>query len=115
VKLISRNIETQIITDLKKFPAVVLLGPRQVGKTTFAKHIIKKIKSNSIYLDLELPSDNIQLKDIESYLKDNRTKLIAFDEVQRKPQLFEVARAIIDQKKKKGMYIFLVIKMLLRG
>lgn len=107
MKLIKRSIETQIITDLKKFPAVVLLGPRQVGKTTFVKHLIKKIKSNSIYLDLELPSDNVQLKDIEGYLKANKTKLVAFDEVQRKPQLFEVARAIIDQKIKKGMYIFL--------
>jgi len=107
LKFIKRNIENQVINDLKKFPAVVLLGPRQVGKTTFVKQLIKKIKPNNVYLDLELPSDNVQLNDIETYLKDNRTRLIAFDEVQRKPELFEVARAIIDQKKKKGMYIFL--------
>lgn len=107
MKFIKRNIENQVINDLKKFPAVVLLGPRQVGKTTFVKQLIKKIKPNNVYLDLELPSDNVQLNDIETYLKDNRTRLIAFDEVQRKPELFEVARAIIDQKKKKGMYIFL--------
>ncbi len=106
MKWINRHIDVQILKDLKRFPAVVLLGPRQVGKTTFVKNLFKKI-NKSLYLDLELPSDVIQLNDIESFLVENRKHLIAFDEVQRKPQLFEVARAVIDQKIKKGMYIFL--------
>lgn len=106
MKMITRHIFAQITKDLKRFPAVVLLGPRQVGKTTFVKNLIQKTK-NGIYLDLELPSDLIQLNDIEFFLTENRKNLIAFDEVQRKPELFEVARAVIDQKIKKGMYFFL--------
>jgi len=66
-----------------------------------------KNTKKGIYLDLELPSHLIQLNDIEGFLTGNRANLIAFDEVQRKPELFEVARAVIDQKLKKGMYFFL--------
>ena len=42
---------------LKTFPAIVILGPRQVGKTTLVKLIAKTSKKKTIYLDLEKHSD----------------------------------------------------------
>lgn len=51
--MIQRHIKTQILNDLTYFPAVGILGPRQVGKTTFAEAIQAKLAKSSVYLDLE--------------------------------------------------------------
>ncbi|HEU4417638.1 MAG TPA: hypothetical protein VFT55_01795 [Planctomycetota bacterium] len=42
---------------LRDFPAVALLGSRQVGKTTRAKQLVGALGDRAVYLDLELPSD----------------------------------------------------------
>ncbi len=55
-KYIHRDLENKINKRLKNNPAVALLGARQVGKSTIAKKIIEQFK-NSVYLDLEKPSD----------------------------------------------------------
>lgn len=85
---------------------VGILGPRQVGKTTLAKEIRKKFR-NSIYLDLELPSDLNKLTDAEIFLTENRQKLIIIDEIQQKAELFPVIRAIIDKERKNGKFLIL--------
>ncbi|HLD84720.1 MAG TPA: AAA family ATPase, partial [Coxiellaceae bacterium] len=66
-----------LIKRLAEFPAVVLLGPRQVGKTTLALSITKKLPS--IYLDLESPSDLHKLSDPISYLRLHENKLVILD------------------------------------
>ena len=77
----------QIVRDrLSQFPAVALLGPRQVGKTTLAEHIGEK--QPSIYLDLEHPSDREKLSDADLYLSSHEDKLVILDEVHRMPELF---------------------------
>ena len=53
---IERFITTKIRRKLEKVPGVVILGPRQCGKSTLAKAIISDIGA-AIYLDLERPSD----------------------------------------------------------
>jgi predicted AAA+ superfamily ATPase len=86
---------------LAQFPAVVLLGPRQAGKTTLA-FAAKNAHPNAFYLDLELPSAQRQLDDPEAFLLAHRHQLVILDEVQRQPELFAVLRSVIDQRRRDG-------------
>ena len=88
-------------TLLDQFPAVVLLGPRQSGKTTLAIEQKKQSKS-AFYLDLELPSAQRQLDDPEAFLLAHRHQLVILDEVHRFPELFSVLRGIIDLRRRDG-------------
>ena len=90
------------LTDLlAQFPAVVLLGPRQAGKTTLAFEA-KSQHLNAYYLDLELPSAQRQLDDPEAFVQAHRHQLVILDEVQRQPELFAVLRSVIDQRRRDG-------------
>lgn len=86
---------------LAQFPAVVLLGPRQAGKTTLAFEA-KNHNPNAYYLDLELPSAQRKLDDPEAFLQAHRHQLVILDEVQRQPELFAVLRSVIDQRRRDG-------------
>ena len=86
---------------LTRFPAVALLGPRQVGKTTLALDLIEG-NPKAIYLDLELPSDLAKLSDAEDYFSRHQGHLLVLDEIQRKPDLFPILRGVIDAQKRKG-------------
>lgn len=66
--LIPRAYNTNIIRQLKSFPIVALIGPRQSGKTTLAKEVLAQQKTPSLYLDLELQSDLVKLDDAEQFL-----------------------------------------------
>ena len=107
--MLKRRLEIRIQDALKRRPAVVLIGPRQVGKTTLAHAISKGL--SSVYLDLEDPLDLEKVKDIASFHTANRTKLIILDEVQRLPEVFAPLRGIIDKErrrgKKTGQFLFL--------
>jgi predicted AAA+ superfamily ATPase len=85
---------------LSQLPAVGLLGPRQVGKTTLAQAI--GATRNSIYLDLESPIDREKLNDPVYYLSSHEKKLVILDEVQRMPELFAALRGIIDAGRRRG-------------
>src|SRR3989338_10446626 len=105
--MIKRGLKMEIEHAIKKFPAVSIIGSRQVGKTTLAKEILRDAVKDAIYLDLELPSDMNKLHDPELYLGENEEKMIIIDEVQRMPALFPVLRALIDKKKKNGRFLLL--------
>jgi len=96
----TRELTRQIITSLRRNPAVALLGPRQIGKTTLAHEIAKGLPS--IYLDLENPEDFQKLKDPAHYLQRHADKLVILDEVQRYPDLFMSLRGIIDARRRDG-------------
>lgn len=98
--MIKRIIEPSIHSALQRSPAVVLLGPRQVGKTTIALQLASSIPS--IYLDLENSLDLMKVRDIVSFHEANRDKLIILDEIQRLPEVFASLRGIIDQERRKG-------------
>ena len=83
-------------------PSVVLLGPRQVGKTTLARQIAAERKERALYLDLERPSDRRRLDDPDAYLRANAGKLVVIDEIHRAPALFETLRGIIDDRRAVG-------------
>lgn len=80
--------------------AVVLLGPRQVGKTTLALDIAEG--SGAIYLDLESRSDRGKLSDPALYLAEYEDRLVILDEIHRAPELFRELRGLIDRGRRKG-------------
>ncbi|MCH7399285.1 ATP-binding protein [Belliella sp. DSM 107340] len=84
-------------------PVALILGPRQVGKTTLALELSRAMIGKPIhYLDLELDSDLAKLDDAESYLRRFENQLLIIDEVQRKPELFKTLRGLIDIRKRAG-------------
>lgn len=98
--MFARRSETQLRVLLEEFPAVALLGPRQVGKTTLALEIARAV--DSVYLDLESPSDRARLSDAELYLSDHEDRLVILDEVHRAPELFQGLRGLIDRGRIRG-------------
>ncbi|MCD4654583.1 ATP-binding protein [bacterium] len=101
--MIRRHAEIIIQNLADQFPAVLILGPRQCGKTTLAKHFIR-----AEYFDLERPSDlQIFINDIELALNRFEPPLI-IDEAQILPDLFPVLRSIIDlNRQQNGQYYLL--------
>lgn len=100
--MIKRSLLKKLIIALQNMPVVVLLGSRQVGKTTLALEVSKRIGKEAVYLDLELDSDLAKLSDAEAYLRRCENKLLIIDEVQRKPGLFSLLRGLVDMRKRKG-------------
>ena len=98
--MIERRIYNRIIKLLDHYPAVALLGPHQVGKTTIALEISKD--RPSIYLDLESDLDRVKLDNPELYLSEHQDKLVILDEVQRTPSLFQNLRSLIDRGRREG-------------
>lgn len=100
--MIQREIQSNVVKLLRQFPAVAILGPRQVGKTTLAHLIAAEASDAAIYLDLELPSDRAKLADPELYLAQHQDRLVILDEIHRLPGIFQTLRSLIDQRRRKG-------------
>ena len=100
-----RELTQKIIKSLSQIPAVAILGPRQVGKTTLAHAVAQEFNNSgqaSIYLDLENPEDLQKLQDPKHYLGRHADKLVILDEIQRSPDLFMALRGIIDERRREG-------------
>jgi len=104
--MISRNLQSILLDKLKKTPAIAILGPRQVGKTTLAKQL-KSDKQENLYLDMENPNDQNKLQDAFSYLALHKDSRIIIDEIQLMPQLFAILRPLIDENRIAGRFILL--------
>ena len=106
-KYVSRALLASIQSDLKLFPVVAVLGPRQCGKSTLAKALIQDYSEKSLYLDLERPSDVQKLHDPELFFDLHQDTLICLDEIQRIPDLFNVLRSVVDQRGRNGQFLIL--------
>lgn len=102
----SRSMEPVLLDALTRFPAVALVGPRQVGKTTLAKAVAAR-HPDALYLDLERPSDLARIAEPELALEPRQEQLVVIDEVQHAPQLFPVLRALIDAHRVPGRFLLL--------
>ncbi|MBZ0090769.1 MAG: ATP-binding protein [Sulfuricellaceae bacterium] len=100
--MINRILSAQLADAIAHSPAVALLGPRQVGKTTLALEIGKAIDPRALYLDMESERDRAKLAQPELYLADHLDKLVILDEVHRVPGLFPALRGLIDQSRRAG-------------
>lgn len=98
--MFTRSIAQELALELDHNPAVALLGPRQVGKTTLALAVAQD--RPSVYLDLESERDRAKLDNAELYLADHLDKLVILDEVHRVPALFPLLRGLIDQARRSG-------------
>lgn len=98
--MIARRLHARLRDLLAEYPAVALIGPRQVGKTTLALEVAEVV--NSVYLDLESPTDLARLSDPELYLADHEDRLVILDEVHRLPGLFQSLRGLIDRGRRRG-------------
>jgi hypothetical protein len=90
----------EILRKLGQFPAVAILGCRQVGKTTLALQVSKEYKKEVVYLDLERLGDRSRLEQPELFLQKQEGKLVILDEIHLVPELFSSLRSIIDQRRR---------------
>jgi predicted AAA+ superfamily ATPase len=100
--MITRRLASTLRQRLAHVPAVVLTGPRQVGKTTMALDEAEKRGAGALYLDLESERDRAKLQEPELYLTDHLGRLVILDEVHRTPGLFPVLRGMIDRARRAG-------------
>lgn len=105
--MIHRQLTKDLTHSLNHFPVTAILGPRQCGKSTLARHIITELNTEAVYLDLERPSDLQKLEDAEWFLSRQKGKLVCLDEIQRKPELFPVLRSLVDENGESGQFLIL--------
>lgn len=98
--MIRRQKAEEVGSLLRHTPAVVIIGPRQVGKTTLALEIAGK--RDAVYLDLESEPDRGRLAEPQLYFADHADELVVLDEIQRAPGIFEALRGTIDQGRREG-------------
>lgn len=104
--MINRRTQTRLEERLARSPAVLLLGPRQVGKSTLARTMAAS-HPGAVMLDLERASDRAQLAEPELFLARHRDHLVVLDEVQLMPELFSALRPEIDAVRRPGRFLLL--------
>jgi len=99
--MIYRTITKELLTQLREYPVVTVIGPRQAGKTTLVRNVLPDYS----YVSLEDP-ENRQLAndDPKAFLKRYSGKTI-FDEVQRTPHLLSYLQGIVDEEGTNGRFV----------
>ncbi len=101
MKVLEREMASELRDMAKSYPVVTLLGPRQSGKTTLSKTLFP----DKPYVTLEdLDERSFAENDARGFLARFPDGAI-FDEIQRTPQLLSFIQGIVDKTDKKGMFI----------
>ena len=100
-----RLAESTLRRALQRSPAVAILGPRQCGKSTLARHWLQR--SNAVYLDLQDRADRTKLSEPELFFDHHRDELVCLDEIQRLPEFFATLRSEIDRDRRPGRFLIL--------
>lgn len=99
--MIPRIITTELLTQLKEYPIITVIGPRQAGKTT----LVRAVLPDYDYVSLENPEiRQIAIDDPKAFLKQH-TKKVIFDEIQRTPHLLSYLQGIVDQDRDNGQFV----------
>lgn len=98
--MIERSHRKSVEEALENQAGIVLLGPRQVGKTTLAQDIADS--RDAVYLDMERTADRQILEEPDLYLDEQVGRLVVIDEVQLLPDLFGALRGQIDRRRRRG-------------
>ena len=98
--MIPRLLRKDVMAALARQSAVMLLGPRQSGKTTLALEIAREY--GGAYLDLEDRDDRAKLAEPRLFLDALEDRLVVLDEIHRTPELFASLRGIIDRGRRRG-------------
>ncbi len=102
--MINRHLSSAILDSLIDFPAVLLMGARQVGKSTLVQDLCKNHwKANYLTLDDRRTLD-FALEDPDALLEAFPPPL-AIDEVQKAPDLLRAVKRKIDQNRKPGQFL----------
>ena len=96
-----RHVQEIIEKKFNRLECIVLLGPRQIGKSTFAKNWAQT-KGNAVYRDLEDPEAKNDLGNGRKFFKEHKDKIIILDEIQENPALFQSIKVHIDEQRFKG-------------
>lgn len=103
---VERQVSGVLRDRLDQYPVVAILGPRQCGKSTMAKQLLSRFPQ-SVYLDLEIPSDLSRLDDAEAFLRAHQDRLVCLDEIQRTPEIFPLIRGLTDRTRRPGQILVL--------
>ncbi|WP_022954286.1 ATP-binding protein [Leucothrix mucor] len=99
--MIPRHLTSELLTQLKEYPIVTVLGPRQAGKTTLTRNALPDYD----YVSLENPETRaIATEDPKAFLKQYSGKVI-FDEIQRTPHLLSYLQGIVDETGENGQFV----------
>lgn len=99
--MFQRTIQKILFERLSQFPVVVLMGPRQSGKTTLLESL-----EGYDYINLESPDQLQRMQmDPKGQLIYNNAKGLIIDEAQNYPDLFSYIQVISDKSKRKGEFI----------
>lgn len=99
-----KSVLSALKNALKRNRVVVLVGPRQCGKTTLARLLLKEDSLN--YFDLEDPASLVRLDEPMTALGSLRG-LVVIDEVQRRPDLFPILRVLVDRDDSPARFLIL--------
>lgn len=102
---IPRLAEQALQRGLARAPALALLGPRQCGKSTLARHWLGDVPAR--YLDLQDRADRAKLNEPELFFDHHRDALICLDEIQLLPEFFSALRSEIDRDRRAGRFLIL--------
>jgi uncharacterized protein len=87
-------------------PVVLLLGARQVGKTTIARDLAGEFGERATFLDMERPADLARLEEPALALEPLRG-LVVLDEIQQRPGLFPLIRVLADRPRSPARFLLL--------
>ncbi len=104
--MFDRLAANKIADHLSWSPAVGILGPRQVGKTTLAKTFVTD-SAKAVYLDLDTASARARLGNPSAFFAANRQRLVVLDEIQNHPELLSELRGEIDEDRRPGRFLIL--------
>lgn len=99
--MIPRSITPELLTQLKEYPVVTVLGPRQAGKTT----LVRAALPGYDYASLENPETRQLAQDDPKAFLNRYPGNTIFDEIQRTPHLLSYLQGIVDEEGRNGRYV----------